>query len=195
MALERILKRLPDIPHFFVTDVGTEFYNRHVNTLLESYGIIHYSIRGKHKAAIAERMIRTLKGRLEKYFWENKTKRYIDVLQDFVSNYNKTPHRTIGMSPISVNLTNREEVFKKMYPKHDIDYKPRLAVGDRVRITKFKTLFEKGYTRNWSIEIYTIISAKSKNGVDYYKVQDQSGNILPRQRYYYELNLVKEHDS
>ena len=195
LALEKIIKRLPEIPHLFVTDDGTEFYNRPVRGLLEKYGIRHYSIRGEHKAAVAERMIRTMKGRLEKYMWHNKTKRYVDILGDIVNNYNRTPHRTIGMAPISVTLANREEVFKKMYPKHNLQTDTRLAVGDKVRITKLKTVFEKGYKRNWSIELYTIVSAKSSGGVDYYKIQDEDGNILPRQRYYYELNLVKKHDS
>jgi len=195
IALEKIIKRLPDTPNQLVTDDGTEFYNRHVQSLFNEYGVRHYSIRGPHKAAVAERMIQTIRGRLEKYFWQNHTKRYIDVLQQIVDNYNKTPHRSIGMAPIDVNLKNRSSVFRKMYPNYSDQYQPRLSVGDIVRITKTKTIFEKGYKRNWSIELYTIISAKSRGGVDYYKVQDAEGNILPRQRYYYELNLVEKDDN
>jgi len=195
LALEKIIKRLPETPNHLITDVGTEFYNRPVEQLLQNYGVEHYSIRGQHKAAVAERMIRTMKGRLEKYLWENKTKRYVDVLPQVIDNYNRTPHRSIGMAPISVNRTNRDQVFKKLYPKNNIEFKPRLDVGDTVRIAKLTTIFEKGYTRKWSIEIYKIISAKSKGGVDYYKIQDVDGNTLPRQRYYYELNLVKKNDS
>ena len=195
LALENIIKQLPETPNQVVTDDGTEFYNHQVQALFNEYGIRHYSIRGPHKAAVAERMIQTLRGRLEKYFWENKTKRYVDVLQQTVDNYNKTPHRSIGMSPISVNLKNRPEVFKKLYPNYNDYYIPRLSVGDKVRIAKTKTIFEKGYKRNWSIELYTIISAKSRGGVDYYKVEDEDGNVLPRQRYYHELNLVERYDN
>ena len=82
-----------------------------------------------------------------------------------------------------------------MYKNMEIRSKPRLQVGDKVRIAKLKTIFEKGYTRRWSIELYTIVSAKSRGGVDYYKVKDDNGNILPRQRYYFELNLVKRNDN
>ena len=135
-------------------------------------------------------MIRTLKGRLEKFMWENKTKRYIDVLQDIVANYNKTPHRSIGMAPTDVSLSNRDAIFQKLYKDFNKRTKPRLEIGDIVRIAKLKTLFEKGYTRKWSIEFYTIVQAKSRNGVDFYKVQDENGVTLPRQRYFYELNLV-----
>ena len=195
LAMENILKRLPVTPNHIITDVGTEFYNHYVQKLFKENGIVHYSLRGPHKASVAERMIQTLKGRLEKYFWKNKTKRYIDVLQQVINNYNKTPHRSIGMAPIKVNRSNQDAVFKKMYKNVENRTKPRLAIGDRVRIAKLKTIFEKGYTRRWSLELYTIVSAKSRGGVDYYKVEDDSGNILPRQRYYYELNLVKRNDS
>ena len=195
MAFEKIFNRMPDIPTHLVTDVGTEFYNYNVQKLFGSLGVNHYSIRGSHKACVAERMIKTLKGRIQKYLWENNTKRYIDVLQDVVSSYNQTPHRSIGISPVSVNQENRARIFKKLYQKKLPQREPRLSIGDRVRIIREKNIFSKGYTRNWSIEIYEIVSANSKNGVDYYKVQDEFGNILPTQRYYYELNLVEENDS
>ena len=153
--------------------------------------MVHYSLRGPHKASVAERMIQTLKGRLEKYFWQNKTKRYVDILQQVVDNYNNTPHRSIGMAPVKVNHENRESVFKKLYKDNEIRSDPRLRIGDKVRIAKLKTIFEKGYTRRWSLELYKVISAKSRGGVDFYRVADENGNILPRQRYYFELNLVE----
>ena len=191
LAFEKIFRRLPDLPNHIVTDVGTEFYNWRVEKFFEENGVIHYSIRGQHKASVAERMIQTLKGRLEKFLWENKTKRYIDVLQKVVDNYNRTPHRSIGMAPVDVNLSNRAKVFKRMYKSNIKNIKPRLQVGDKVRIQRIKTVFDKGYTRNWSFEIYTIVSAQSRDGVDYYKIADQAGNLLSRQRYFYELNLVE----
>ena len=190
VAFENIFRRLPQIPNHIVTDVGTEFYNSRVGQLFEENSVNHYSIRGTHKAAVAERMIRTLKGRIEKYLWKNKTKRYIDVLQDIVNNYNQTPHRSIGMAPINVNDSNRAQVFKRLYKNHNDHTQPRLSVGDKIRIARLKTIFEKGYTRRWSLELYTIVTAKSRDGVDYYRIMDENGVVLPRQRYYYELNLV-----
>ena len=194
IAFEKIFRRLPFTPNHIITDVGTEFYNWQVQKLFKENGIVHYSLRGKHKASVAERMIQTLKGRLEKFLWQNKTKRYIDVLQTVIDNYNRTPHRSIGMPPIKVNRSNTEKIFKKLYKDYSLQRDPRLRIGDKVRIARLKTIFEKGYTRRWSLEIYTIVSAKSRGGVDYYKVADQSGNILPRQRYYFELNLVERND-
>ena len=191
IGFEKIFRRLPLTPNHIITDVGTEFYNTHVQKLFQENGVVHYSLRGPHKASVAERMIQTLKGRLEKFFWQNKTKRYVDILQQVVDNYNNTPHRSIGMAPVKVNHSNRESVFKRLYKDNEIRSDPRLLIGDKVRIAKLKTIFEKGYTRRWSLELYKVISAKSRGGVDFYRVADENGNILPRQRYYFELNLVE----
>ena len=91
---------MKEIPQYFVTDNGLEYYDQRVRKMYDRLGIRHYSITGTHKAAIAERFIRTIKGRLEKYFWKTKKKRWVDVLQNFIDNYNKTYHRFIKMAPI-----------------------------------------------------------------------------------------------
>ena len=98
------------------------------------------------------------------------------------------------MAPVDVNDDNREKVFKKLYKNYNVRTQPRLRVGDKVRIARLKTIFEKGYTRRWSLELYTIVSAKSRDNIDYYQIMDANGIILPRQRYYYELNLVYKND-
>ena len=64
-----------------------------------------------------------------------------------------------------------------------------------MRILITKNVFSKGYTRSWSLEIYKIKEAISENGIDYYKVVDLAGNLLPRDRYYWQLNLVARDDS
>ena len=65
---------------------------------------------------MVERVIRTLKQRFQKYFIENNTFKWTDVLQQFVDNYNRTPHRAHGFSPLDVNAENTRIVYKKMYP-------------------------------------------------------------------------------
>ena len=192
IAIENVLRKMPEIPQNLITDRGLEYYDHRVQKLLDRYGIHHYSITGRHKACIAERFIRTLKGRMEKYFWNSKKRRWVDVLQQFISNYNKTYHRSIHMAPEAVNENNRAQVFKALFPKDRVKTKPRLSKGDRVRILREKNIFEKGYTRSWSLNIYRIKEAVSENDVDYYLVEDLEGNILPRKRYFWELNLVAQ---
>ena len=166
-----------------------------MKALCDRYAINHYSVRGKHKACVAERFIRTLKSRLEKYFWEKNTRNWVDVLHQFIDNYNGTYHRSIKMAPNDVNYVNRAKVFKTLYPKTKDNTKPRLNKGDQVRILKEKNIFEKGYTRSWSQEIYTIIKAFSESGVDFYNIADSEGNTLSRKKYYWELNLIAKNVS
>ena len=161
--------------------------------LVLKYAIHHYSIKTKMKASVVERFIRTLKGRLEKYFVKNKTKRWIDILQQLIANYNNTPHRTIGIAPNKVSYENADRVFKKMFPDIHLEAKPRLNVGDQVRKLKEKTIFDKGYKQAWSDEIYEVIQVKQAAGRVWYLLSDLLGNRQPGIKYYWELNLVKKY--
>ncbi len=195
IAMENMVRKLPDIPQTIITDKGTEYYNSKMKNLFDRLAIKHYSIRGRHKACVAERFIRTLKSRLEKYFWATKKHKWIDVLPQFIENYNKTYHRSIKMAPNDVTEENRAKVFKTLYPHTQDNKPPRLEVGDRVRLLRPKTIFEKGYAQSWTTEIYKIEKTFSESGVDFYTISDAEGNVLPRKKYYWELNLISRHDN
>ena len=191
-AFKSILESLKEIPNSIITDEGLEFYNKPMNELYDKYSIIHYSIKTARKASIAERAIQTLKNRFEKYFYQYKTKRWIDVLDQFTENYNQTPHRSIGMAPASVNETNRAKVFKQMFPHINDRIKPRLKKGDIVRLLEKKKLFDKGYRRSWSTDLYAIASVHQRAGVEWYKLEDKDGKINQKAIYYWELNKVSK---
>ena len=38
---------------------------------------------------------------------------------------------------------------------------PKFNVGDQVRISKYKNIFSKGYTSNWSEEVFVISGIKN----------------------------------
>ena len=76
---------------------------------------------------------------------------YIDKLDDIVNEYNNTYHRTIKMKPVDVK-DNTYIDFKKEVNDKD----PKFKVGDHVRISKCKNIFAKGYTPNWSEEVFVI---------------------------------------
>ena len=147
-AMDKILSNLDNHPNTIITDEGLEFYNNAINKIYDKYGILHYSIKTARKASIAERAIQTIKNRYEKYFYKNKTKKWIDVLPEMTKNYNQTPHRSIGLAPSSVTFHNREAVFKRQFPKIDLHKTPRLKKGDIVRLLEKKKLFDKGYKRS-----------------------------------------------
>ena len=76
---------------------------------------------------------------------------YIDKLEDIVNEYNNAYHRTIKMKPIDVENNTYINIDKEVYHKD-----PIFKVGDHVRISKYKNIFAKGYTPNWSEEVFVI---------------------------------------
>ena len=194
-AFESIFKTFDKFPIHVVTDRGLEFYNSQVRNVFLNYGINHYSIKtkSKWKASLVERVIRTLKTRLQRYFTKNKTKRWIDVIDQFVSNYNATPHSAHGLPPQDVSHTNQKDVYKRLYPTQSLKTDCRLRVGDKVRKIIDKTLFEKGYTTNWSEEIYKINEIRQSNGVCWYYLVSLDNKPVEGIWYYYQLNLVSSY--
>ena len=108
---------------------------------------------------------------------------YFDVLYDIVNKYNTTVHRTIKMKPIDVTDDSYTE-YNEDFNKKD----PNFKVGDHVRISKYKTIFAKGYTPNWSEEVFVV--SKIKNTVPWtYVVNDLSGEEITGS--FYEKELQK----
>ena len=194
-AFESIFKTFDKFPVHIVTDRGLEFYNSQVQKVFLNYGINHYSIstKSKWKASMVERVIRTLKTRLQRYFTKNNTKKWKDVLEQFVSNYNATPHSAHGLPPQDVSHENQKDVYKRLYPNLTVRTDCRLKIGDKVRKIIDKDLFEKGYTSNWSDEIYKIKEIRQSNGVCWYNLVSLDDKLVEGIWYYYQLNLVSSH--
>ena len=70
-----------------------------------------YNTYNETKASVVERVIRTLKTRMWRYFTAKRTMRYIDVLPDLVDSYNRSKHRSIQKKPINVTQNNEREVW------------------------------------------------------------------------------------
>ena len=101
-----------------------------------------YSTYNEGKSVVAERFIRTLKNKLYKHMTATGRNVYYDVLDDIINEYNNTKHNTIKMKPIDFKDN------KRVYIGEHNEKDSRFKVGDRVRISKFKKIFAKGYTRN-----------------------------------------------
>ena len=196
-GFESIFRNFDQFPINIVTDDGKEFFNQKVNNVFLTYGINHYSTptKTKMKASMAERAIRTIKNRLQKHFALSKKSRWIDVIDQIVENYNNTPHRSIGMAPVKVNDANRKRVYKRLYPDQSLTVVCKLKVGDKVRKVIEKEIFEKGYTQNWSTEVFVIDSVRQSNTICYYKIKTLDNKPLPGIFYYYQLNLVSRDDN
>ena len=108
---------------------------------------------------------------------------YIDKLDNIVNEYNNTYHTTVKMTPIDVK-DNTYIVFDREFN----DKGPKFKVGDHVRISKYKNIFAKDYTQNWSEEVFVI--KKVKNTVPWtYAIKDLNGEEITGT--FYEKELQK----
>ena len=127
--------------------------------------------------------MRTLKN---KYFTSVSKNIYIDKLDDIVDQYNNTYHSTMKMKPVDVNSNTYIDSGKEIINNKD----PNFKVGDNVRITKYKNIFAKGYTPNWSEEVFLI--KKVKNSVSWiYVISDLKGEDVVGTFYEKELQKTK----
>ena len=172
------------IPKRIQTDQGKEFENRHVLDLFASHNIELFSVKSAYKAAVVERFNRTLKSKLWKYFTMSMRQKWTDVLQDIVTSYNNSKHRMIKMKPVDVTNEFREKRNKKLEAKDDI------KVGDKVRISKVKSVFAKGYLANWTEEIFTVDSINRKYSPRTYKLKDYGGEVIEGSFYHHEIQPV-----
>ena len=146
-----------------------------------------YSTHNEGKSAVAERFIRTLKTKIYKYMTAISKNVYIDKLDDIVNEYNNTYHTTINMKPVDVK-DNTYIYFKK---KLMID--PKFKVSDHVRASKYKNIFTKRYTPNWSKEIFVI--KKVKNLVPWtYVICDLNDNEIIGTFYEKELQKTNQQE-
>ena len=117
-----------------------------------------YSTYNEGNSVVAERFIITLKNKVFKHMTAISKNVYYDLLDDIENKYNSTVHRTIKMKPIDVTSNSYAE-YNEDFNKKD----PKDEVGDHVRISKYKNIFAKGYTPNWSEQVFVV--SKIKNTV------------------------------
>jgi transposase InsO family protein len=178
-------------------DQGTEFYNKAFLKLLRDNRIKHYSVYSEQKAAIVERFNRSLKTRMFRYFTSRGSHRWVDVLQDLIDGYNNSKHRSTSFAPNDVTSAVENVVRKKLYPKIKKEKehsKPKFKVGDTVRITRKKGIFEKGFDMNWSWEVFKISQVKVTYPVTY-GLTDYKGKEIKGSFYKNELQLVDKSDN
>ena len=149
-AFNKIIKQSNRKPNKIWVDQGGECYNNVFEKWLSDNDINMYSTYNESKSVVAERFIRTLKNKLYKHMTAAGKNVYYDVLDDVVNKYNNTKHSTIKMKPIDVK--NNKRVYIDEHNEKD----SRFKVGDRVRISTHKNIFAKGYTPNWTKEIFIV---------------------------------------
>ena len=159
-------------PNKIWVDQGGEFYNKLLKRFLKINGIEIYPTYNEEKSVVAERFIRMLKNKIFKHMTAISKSVYLNVLDDIVNKYKNADHKTIKIKPIDVTSDS--------YAKYDKDSyvtKPKLKFGDNVRISKYRNIFAKGYTENWSEEVFVV--SKIKSAVPWaYVISDLNGEPI-----------------
>ena len=181
-------------PKMLWVDKGKEYYNKNVLDLLAKDKIKVYSTENEEKSSVCERWNRTIKDKMYKRFTMQNNTVYVDILPKILASYNNSRHRSIGMTPFQARKPeNYGKVYFNLYG--DLardDKKTEFRVGDRVRISKYKRVtFDKGYTPNWTEEVFIIDEIRFTNPITY-KIKDLNGEVIKGSFYREELQKTDQ---
>jgi len=152
-----------------------------------------YSTENEEKSSVVERWNRTTKDKMFKYFTVNSTRIYIDILDEFVNRYN-TVHSSIKMTPTEdIKRENENQVWRNLYGDYSpIERKaPKFSIDDNVRITKKKSIFEKGCTPRWTEKVFTVSEVRYTDPITY-KLKDLNGEEIKGSFYEQELQKTTQ---
>ena len=181
-------------PEKLWTDKGKEFFNQHMNRLLKEKNIILYTTENEQKSSVIERWNRTMKEKMWKRFTQQNSTVYIDDLPGLVNEYNNTKHSSIKMTPVEASLKkNESNVWLNLFGKWKGEKtNSKFKIDDMVRISKLKRkVFDKGYTPNWTEEIFKIVKVLNTNPVTY-QIADLRNEEIQGSFYESELQKTKQ---
>ena len=138
-------------------DQEREFSSKLMQEWLDNNDILIFSTHNDSKSVIAERFIKTLKAKSYKKMTANDSKPYLPYLNKLVDQYSNTNHHSINKKPSNADYS---ALIEKIVSN---PIGPKFIVNDRVRITKYKNIFSKGYTETCSREIFIIDSVLKTN--------------------------------
>ena len=186
-------------PKLLWVDEGSEFYNKQMKDWCKSNDLTMYSTHGAHKSAVVERFNRTIKTKMWRQFIAKNTRNWLSLLPGLMKDYNSTKHSSIKMTPNDAKKLNSTEVAElnddsssKLDAKKVA--KPEFKVGDYVRISRQKNVFEKGYENPWSMEIFKIIKVHDTTPYTY-SIEDTKGDPITGSFYEQELQHTAQNPS
>jgi len=180
-------------PIWVRTDKGKEFLNNLLQDMLQDEGGIRFQVcrNTDLKCAVMERVQRTIRDRLYKYFTHKYTYRYIDVLPQFVKAYNDTVHWTTAMAPSRVTDSDVLAIWKRMEAARRgrvrVAKAATFRVGQHVRISKESMRFAKPAEQNFSTETFKVAKANDRRQRAVYELVDLNGTPIDSQFHHEEL--------
>jgi hypothetical protein len=158
-----------------------------------------YTTYGDHKSAVVERFNRTIKAQIWEHFFAENTREWLEILPQLVEKYNRTTHSTTRLTPRQARkpvflqyLLDRQQT--RLDKSQATAKEPKLQVGDKVRLSRIKGTFEKGYHTNWTRELYIVAEVLKRKGPQRYKVMTWKHEVLPGSFYEEELQKTKTGD-
>ncbi|WP_218669256.1 hypothetical protein, partial [Solemya velum gill symbiont] len=136
-----------------------------------------------------------IKQKLLRYVMKKQSYRYVDVLQDVVKSYNDTMHRSLRDTPNSIKKKNESEsrfrqyLIRKPKPSHNLKFK--FSVGETVRISHVRGIFDREYSQKWTGEIFKVEKRYRRGGISVYKLEDWNGESVVGTFYEAELQSVR----
>ena len=153
-------------PNKIWVDQGGEFYNAVWDRKLKALDITRYSTYSAYKVSVAERFIRTLKEKIWFNFVKNGDRKWLNLLDGIVEEYNNTVNYT-GLSPKAARRRENERKILKLYKRTKV-VRPKFKLGSWVRIARTKDVFEKGFHPRWTYEIFKIVKIRLNQPTTYY---------------------------
>ena len=190
-ALEGLILGEGVQPAYLWCDQGKEFISGKMKKLVTDLHIGVINTYGESKAAIVERVQRTLKTRLHRYFTFSGSYRYIDVLQKLADSYNNTRHSSIGMTPASLYHGKISKTPTKVKNLHSKIKDQRLTTGCYVRVNRTRKTFAKGYHRGWSNELFKLYKISKRHGIPVFYLMDLNSEKIKGGLYENEIQYVK----
>jgi hypothetical protein len=193
-AFNIMFSQLPALPWSVMSDRGMEFDSREMKDYFTSKDVAkHSAVNVETKASMAERMIRTLKNRLYRYFTERRTLRWVEAVPKITEAVNNSVNRITGLRPSQVNFQNASEVWDRLYS----DAYPRtpqpsgVKKGDTVRVARSADAFRKGYLPTFSNLAYTVRDVKRTRPITYTLEDPETGRDFVKRYYKEELSRTK----
>ena len=193
-ALSSIINESGRKPDNLWVDEGGEFYNKVMKAYLAKNDINMYSTYSENKSAVVERFNRTLKTNMWRQFTADNTRHWIGMLPELFKKYNESVHSSTRLSPTDASKEKNEKVLldREDKKRSKLDKKSaKFNVGDKVRISRVKGLFEKGYLPNWSEQVYKIINIKPTTPTTY-NLADLNNDIIKGSFYEKELQQTDQ---
>lgn len=186
-------------PYYLRTDKGSEFTSNLSKAFFKDNDIVHFVTHNVTKSCYAERLVKTIKRKIVRYFSKTQKHEYVSQLQNFAYSYNHTLHSSINMAPAEVNFKNESKLWKYQYLDHVKHIKKlqkkksryKFKVGDKVLVSydKSHSAFRKDYDYSWSGEVHTVTHRYRRQGIPVYKVKGYDNE--PIEGTFYQSQLQK----